>query len=32
VNAADATGESALAVPGKIALEEHFLCSGFENY
>src|SRR5881396_3056170 len=25
-------GESALAVPGKIALEEHFLCAGFEDY
>jgi 2,3-dihydroxybenzoate decarboxylase len=25
-------GESALAVPGKIALEEHFLCPGFEDY
>jgi 2,3-dihydroxybenzoate decarboxylase len=32
LNAADAMGESALAVPGKIALEEHFLCSGFEDY
>src|ERR1041385_8719619 len=25
-------GRSALTVPGKIALEEHFLCAGFESY